>query len=65
MSYVCLLQDITQMNDMGIYYSTYKHWHINSIYTTLKLFKYFICSCSVMSDSFQSHGLQHPRISCL
>ena len=42
-------------------------WNINSIYTTLKLFKNFICCCSAvsMSDSFQPHGLQHPRLSSL
>ena len=55
------------MNDMGIYYSTYMHWHINSIYTTLKLFKYFIC-CSVAQSClilFNLMGCSTPEFPVL
>ena len=44
----------------------YQQWKLNTIYLSIPqngIFRYQF-SCSVTSDSWWPHGLQHPRLSC-
>ena len=44
----------------------YQQWKLNTIYLSIPqngIFRYQF-SCSVMSDSWWPHGLQHPRLPC-